>query len=76
MERPLQGDPQGTQGVCNEGGGAKVPSITLTACLGLGAVSRRQGVCCAGLGSPIFPSGCEGKLGVALESLQGLRDLT
>ena len=25
---------------------------------------------------PIFPSGCEGKLGVALESLQGLRDLT
>ena len=29
-----------------------------------------------GLGSPIFPSGCEGKLGVALESLQGRRDLT
>ena len=28
------------------------------------------------LGSPIFPSACEGKLGVALESLQGLRDLT
>ena len=28
------------------------------------------------LGSPIFPSSCEGKLGVALESLQGLRDLT
>ena len=28
------------------------------------------------LGSPIFPSGCEGKLGVALESLQGRRDLT
>ena len=27
-------------------------------------------------GSPVFPSGCEGKLGVALESLQGLRDLT
>ena len=26
--------------------------------------------------NPIFPSGCEGKLGVALESLQGLRDLT
>ena len=26
------------------------------------------------LGSPIFPSGCEGKLGVALESLQGRRD--
>ena len=24
------------------------------------------------LGSPIFPSGCEGKLGVALESLQGI----
>ena len=24
---------------------------------------------------PIFPSGCEGKLGVALESLQGQRDL-
>ena len=23
-----------------------------------------------------WPSGCEGKLGVALESLQGLRDLT
>ena len=42
--------------------------------------------CCPGragplglaLGSPIFPSGCEGegKLGVAIESLQGLRDLT
>ena len=32
----------------------------------------------AGCGSPIFPAGCEGegKLGVALESLQGLRDLT
>ena len=28
------------------------------------------------LGSPIFPSGSEGKLGVALESLQGRRDLT
>ena len=28
------------------------------------------------LGRPIFPSGCEGKLGVALESLQGRRDLT
>ena len=28
------------------------------------------------LGSPIFHSSCEGKLGVALESLQGLRDLT
>ena len=28
------------------------------------------------LGSPIFTSGCEGKLGVALESLQGRRDLT
>ena len=28
------------------------------------------------LGSPIFPSGCEGKLGVALESLQGRRDFT
>ena len=25
------------------------------------------------LGSPIFPSGCEGKLGIALESLQGLQ---
>ena len=28
------------------------------------------------LGIPIFPSCCEGKLGVALESLQGPRDLT
>ena len=28
------------------------------------------------LGSPIFPSSCVGKLGVALESLQGRRDLT
>ena len=28
------------------------------------------------LGSPIFPSGGEGKLGVALESLQGPRNLT
>ena len=28
------------------------------------------------LGSPIFLSNCEGKLGVALESLQGRRDLT
>ena len=27
-------------------------------------------------GPSVFPSGCEGKLGVALESLQGLRDLT
>ena len=28
------------------------------------------------LASPIFPSSCQGKLGVALESLQGRRDLT
>ena len=28
------------------------------------------------LGSPIFRSSCQGKLGVALESLQGRRDLT
>ena len=28
------------------------------------------------LGSPNFPSGCEGQLGVALELLQGRRDLT
>ena len=35
-----------------------------------------QGPLGLALGSPIFPSGCEGKLGVALESLQGLRDLT
>ena len=28
------------------------------------------------LGSPIFPSSCEGELGVVLESLQGPRDLT
>ena len=28
------------------------------------------------LGSPIFPSGCEGKMGVVLESPQGRRDLT
>ena len=28
------------------------------------------------LGSPIFPLSCEGKLGVALGSLQGRRDLT
>ena len=28
------------------------------------------------LGIPIFPSSCEGKLEVALESLQGPRDLT
>ena len=28
------------------------------------------------LGRPIFNSSCDGKLGVALESLQGLRDLT
>ena len=27
------------------------------------------------LGSPIFHSSCEGKLGVALESMQGQRDL-
>ena len=27
------------------------------------------------LGNPIFPSSCEGKLGVALELLQGRRDL-
>ena len=28
------------------------------------------------LGSQIFPSGCEGKLGVALESLQGAESLS
>ena len=32
--------------------------------------------CAEGLLHPIFHSGCEGKLGVALESLQGRRDLT
>ena len=40
---------------------------------GMGRISLPLGLA---LGSPIFPSGCEGKLGVALESLQGLRDLT
>ena len=46
---------------------ADLPWVSLSSCaLGLA------------LGSPIFPSGCEGegKLGMALESLQGLRDLT
>ena len=45
---------------------ATVHGVTLSLPLGLA------------LGSPIFPSGCEGegKLGVALESLQGLRELT
>ena len=48
----------------------------------VGMEGRRRGVrhltypVLLALGSPIFPSGCEGKLGVALESLQGLRDLT
>ena len=28
------------------------------------------------LGSPNIPSGCDGKLGVELESLQGRKDLT
>ena len=41
--------------------------------LGLATPSLPLGLA---LGSPIFPSGCEGKLGAALESLQGLRDLT
>lgn len=49
----MERDPQGPQGVCTRVGGAKVPSITFTACLGLGAgqedglraVSRRRGVC-------------------------------
>ena len=35
-------------------------------------VMDREAWCAA----PIFPSGCEGKLGVALESPQGRRDLT
>ena len=47
-------------------GGAEAPGA---GCLSLGTLGLA-------LGSPIFPSGCEGKLGVALESLQGLRDLT
>ena len=38
--------------------------------------SMDMGLLGLALGSPIFPSGCEGKLGVALESLQGRRDLT
>ena len=38
-------------------------------------VSRSRAPSLSG-GWTIFPSGCEGKLGVALESLQGLRDLT
>ena len=51
------------------------PGPRLTRCLSLRA--WRAGVPLGlALGSPIFPSGCEGKLGVALESLQGLRDLT
>ena len=45
----------------------------MTEVLGDGDLSLPLGLA---LGSPIFPSGCEGKLGVALESLQGLRDLT
>ena len=49
---------------CGDGKGSRTEVKWLSLPLGLA------------LGSPIFPSGCEGKLGVALESLQGLRDLT
>ena len=34
-----------------------------------------QASSCVGPGKPNFPSSCEGKLGVVLESLQGQRDL-
>ena len=44
--------------------------------LGAGALGQPRGMEWGGrMGSPIFPSGCEGKLGVLLESLQGQRDL-
>ena len=50
---------------------------SLVQCVGEGNGNLLQCLCLGlALGSPIFPSGCEGKLGDALESLQGRRDLT
>ena len=57
----------------------RIYGVALQAPLGSQASSRGEAKDSAlglALGSPIFPSGCEGKLGVALESLQGRRDLT
>ena len=61
--RELLRVPLRSQGYCGAG----------TRLSGLHWVSLPLGLA---LGSPIFPSGCEGKLGVAHESLQGQRDLT
>ena len=45
-------------------------------CAVIQGVAKGQTPLGLALGSPIFPSGCEEKLGVALESPQGRRDLT
>ena len=65
--------------MCRHQPGARHVSHTPAACSFPGENARSWEVSLPlglALGSPIFPSGCEGKLGVALESLQGLRDLT
>ena len=56
-------------------GSSLSPAVPAAARAPLGCAAQAPGRLAAGR-DPIFPSGCEGKLGVALESLQGRRDLT
>ena len=52
-------------------------TLFFLSCGGILVVRRgNQASSCFGPGSPNFQSTCEGELGVALESLQGKRDLT
>ena len=73
MLQHMTGIPLGVFRGCREGSGTGHLAQTAGFSSYDGDISLPLGLA---LGSPIFPSGCEGKLGVALESLQGLRDLT
>ena len=80
---PIDGSPPGSpvSGILQERTLEWVDSLEKTLMLGGIGVRRRRGRqrmrWLDGITDSIdVPSGCEGKLGVALESLQGLRDLT
>ena len=65
------------QGAWASSGDDGESTLFFLSCRGILVVRRgNQASSCFGPGSPNFQSTCEGELGVALESLQGKRDLT